>query len=247
MKKPQQPAESFISHTPWVVVPTYNEIENVAQLITELYGLDIENLTVLIVDDNSPDGTADAVRAMKSQFPSLQLVVRDKKAGLGKAYVHGFTYAMEHGADAIVQMDADFSHSPDDVPRLLKGLQQYDLVVGSRYSQGISVVSWPLKRLLISIGGNLYARIITGLPLSDSTGGFKAWRADTLRGIHIETSDADGYGFQIVNNYRAWKRGYGVQEVPIVFTERREGQSKMTTKIIKEAIVLVWRLRLTGK
>ncbi|MAF80518.1 dolichyl-phosphate beta-D-mannosyltransferase [bacterium] len=247
MKTARKPAEPFTSHSPWVVVPTYNEIENIAQLITQLYGLGIDNLTVLIVDDNSPDGTADAVRGLESQFPSVQLVVRDNKAGLGKAYVHGFTYALEHGADAIVQMDADFSHSPKDVSRLLGELQENDLVVGSRYSQGISVVNWPLKRLLISIGGNLYARIITGLPLSDSTGGFKAWRADTLRGIHIETSDADGYGFQIVNNYRAWKQGYQVKEIPIVFTERREGQSKMTTKIIKEAIVLVWRLRLMGK
>lgn len=232
---------------PWVVVPTYNEKDNVEELVTELFKLDVPELTVLIVDDNSPDGTADIVRTLQEKHPRLQLVVRKKKAGLGKAYVHGFTHALDQGADAIVQMDADFSHAPTDVPRLLTTLHENDLVVGSRYSQGISVVNWPLKRLLISIGGNVYARLITGIPLHDATGGFKAWRADTLRGIDINTSDADGYGFQIVNNFRAWKRGFAVTELPIVFTERREGQSKMTTKIIKEAVLLVWRLRLFGK
>jgi len=232
--------------SPWVVVPTYNEKDNIARLIDELRALDVQNLTILVVDDNSPDGTADIVRSKQATGDDVHLVVREKKAGLGKAYVHGFSYAMEHGADAIVQMDADFSHSPSDVPLLLAALSNADLIIGSRYSQGISVVNWPLKRLLISIGGNVYAKLVTGLPIQDSTGGFKAWRTTTLEGIEVETSNADGYGFQIVNNHRAWKRKYRIKEVPIIFTERREGQSKMTTKIIREAVLLVWRLRLFG-
>lgn len=232
---------------PWVVIPTYNEKTNIEQMIPQLFSLGVENLHVLIVDDNSPDGTADAVRGFQTQYSTLHIEVRENKAGLGRAYIHGFGYAMDHGADAIVQMDADFSHDPNDVPKLLRSLNKHDLVIGSRYIHGISVINWPLKRLLISIGGNMYASKITGLPIKDATGGFKAWRVSTLRDIDVQTVDADGYGFQVVMNYRAWKRGKSIAEVPIIFTERREGQSKMSKAIVWEALWLVWKLRIFGR
>lgn len=232
----------------WVVVPTYNEKQNIEQLIRSLFSLPIKNLSVLIVDDNSPDGTASTVRNLQQEFGGkLYLSVREKKSGLGRAYVHGFQYALEHGADAVVQMDADFSHDPHDVPKLLAALETHDLVIGSRYSHGISVVNWPLKRLLISIAGNVYASFVTGIPIKDVTGGFKAWRAETLQVIDLQTVNADGYGFQIVMNHRTWKLGKKIIEIPIIFTERREGQSKMSNAIIREALIIVWKLRFFGR
>ncbi|OGY37028.1 MAG: dolichyl-phosphate beta-D-mannosyltransferase [Candidatus Andersenbacteria bacterium RIFCSPHIGHO2_12_FULL_45_11b] len=232
--------------SPWVVIPTYNEKGNIGQMVRELFIQPIDNMPVLIVDDNSPDGTQEIVRGLQKTYPNLNLVVRTKKSGLGSAYIHGFTYALEHGADAIVQMDADFSHDPKDVVRLLHGLQNADLVIGSRYSHGISVINWPLRRLLISVFGNAYAGVITGMPYKDVTGGFKAWRAETLRSIDLASVRADGYGFQIEMNYRAWKSKKHIIEIPIIFTERREGQSKMSKAIIREALFLVWKLRLFG-
>lgn len=233
-------------NSPWIVIPTYNEKTNIEQLVPQLFDLGIENLSVLIVDDSSPDGTAEIVRKFQTQYPRLQLEVRDVKSGLGGAYIHGFQHALQHGATAIIQMDADFSHDPQDVPKLLTALQGHDVVIGSRYSHGISVINWPLRRLLISIAGNVYARLITGIPIKDITGGFKAWRGATLQAIDLASVKADGYGFQVVMNYRAWKQGKSITEVPIIFTERREGQSKMSNKIVFEALWLVWRLRLFG-
>lgn len=230
--------------SPWVVIPTYNEKANIEHMIRTLFALRIDNLIVLIIDDNSPDGTASIVRILQQEFPNLQLSVREKKQGIGPAYIHGFTLALSKGADAIVQMDADFSHDPADVPRLLHGLQYADIVIGSRYSHGISVINWPLRRLLISVFGNVYARVITSMPYKDVTGGFKAWRAETLRDINLASIHADGYGFQIAMNHRAWKKGMRIKEIPIIFTERREGQSKMTKQIVREALLLVWKLRL---
>lgn len=232
--------------SPWVVIPTYNEKGNIQQMVNDLFALRIQNLSVLIVDDNSPDGTADIIRTMQRNIAGLHLIVRQKKEGLGPAYLHGFSYALEHGADAIVQMDADFSHDPKDVPRLLHALSDNDLVIGSRYSQGISIINWPLRRLLMSVFGNVYANIVTGIPFKDVTGGFKAWKAQTLRDMNIATVHADGYGFQIIMNHRAWKLGKKIVEVPIIFTERREGQSKMSKAIIREALFLVWKLRFFG-
>lgn len=232
--------------SPWVVIPTYNEKGNIEQMIHDLFAQHIPQLSVLIVDDNSPDGTQEIVRELQKKYIDLNLVVRTKKEGLGTAYVHGFTYALEHGADAIVQMDADFSHDPKDVARLLHALQESELVIGSRYSHGISVINWPLRRLLISVFGNVYASIITGMPYKDVTGGFKAWRAETLKAIDLATVRADGYGFQVEMNYRTWKMKKKIKEVPIIFTERREGQSKMSKAIIGEAFFLVWKLRLFG-
>lgn len=232
--------------TPWVVIPTYNEKDNVAKIIHSLYNQHISNLSILIVDDNSPDGTGQIVKNLQPQYPSLHLATREKKSGLGQAYIHGFNYAIKHNASVIVQMDADFSHNPKDVPRLLKNLNDNDLVIGSRYINGISVVNWPLSRLLISMGGNAYARIITGMPFKDSTGGFRAWRTSTIQKINPASIKATGYGFQIVIAYRTWKQKLRIREIPIIFTERRVGQSKMSKSIIWEAIWLVWKLRFFG-
>jgi dolichol-phosphate mannosyltransferase len=232
--------------SPWVVIPTYNEKGNIEHMIKDLFALNLDNFSVLVVDDNSPDGTADIIRTMQRTHEGLHLLVREKKEGLGPAYLHGFSYALQHGADAIVQMDADFSHDPKDVPRLLHALSDADLVIGSRYSHGISVINWPLRRLLISVFGNVYASVVTGMPYKDVTGGFKAWRAETLQVINMNTVHADGYGFQIAMNYRTWKSKKKIIEVPIIFTERREGQSKMSKAIIREALFLVWKLRLFG-
>lgn len=230
--------------SPWVVIPTYNEKGNIDQMIHDLFTQNIPNLSVLIVDDNSPDGTQDVVRELQKKYPSLHLLGRENKQGLGAAYVAGFGFALDHGADAIVQMDADFSHDPKDVTRLLHGLQEADLIIGSRYSHGISVINWPLRRLLISVFGNVYASMVTGMPYKDVTGGFKAWRAETLKALTLSTVRADGYGFQVEMNYRTWKMGKNIKEVPIIFTERREGQSKMSKSIIWEAFFLVWKLRI---
>lgn len=231
---------------PWVVIPTYNEKDNIETLVRALFELSVSNLSVLVVDDNSPDGTADIIKRLQSQLPRLHLLVRPQKSGLGNAYLAGFSEALTKGADAVVQMDADFSHDPAAVPELLTALDTADVVIGSRYSHGISVISWPLRRLLISIAGNVYARAVTGLPFKDVTGGFKAWRADTLRALPLEKVRADGYGFQIVMNYLAWKLDKKICEVPIIFTERREGQSKMSRAIIWEALWIVWRIRFQG-
>lgn len=231
---------------PWVVIPTYNERNNVSRLVTELFALKIPRLGVLIVDDNSPDGTGEAVRKLQQKFPNLHLLTRPKKSGLGRAYIHGFSYVLERGAGRIVQMDADFSHDPKDVPRLLAALADADAVIGSRYLGGISVVNWPLHRLLLSTTANRYARLVTGLPYQDVTGGFRAWTANALQRLDLNSIAADGYGFQIVTAYRAARHGLRIKEIPIVFTERREGASKMSRAIMWEAFWLVLKLRLFG-
>lgn len=232
--------------TPWVIIPTYNEKENIERMIKALFALPVTNMRVLIIDDNSPDGTAELVRSLQAQYPSLHLETRPKKLGLGSAYIHGFIVSLSNGATQIIQMDADFSHSPDDIPRLLEKLSDCDLVLGSRYINGISVINWPLRRLLLSLGGSLYVRLITGMPFRDATGGFKAWRRAALETIDLPTVKADGYGFQIVMTFRAWKAGKRIAEVPIIFTERRSGQSKMSWAIVREALWIVWKLRILG-
>ncbi len=231
---------------PWIVIPTYNEKANIGSIIIQLYSLSVPNLSILVVDDNSPDGTAAAVRDLQAKYSSLRLEVRPGKSGLGRAYIHGFGYALDHGAGAVVQMDADFSHNPGDVPRLLQQLHRYDIAIGSRYANGISVVNWPLRRLLLSTSANYFARLVTGLPYKDVTGGFRAWRGSALKKIKLEDIEADGYGFQIAMAYRAWRKNLTCMEVPIIFTERREGQSKMSRAIMWEAFWLVWKLRLFG-
>lgn len=235
-----------INQQPWVVIPTYDEKENITQMIPQLFALGIDNLHVLVVDDSSPDGTGNVVKDFQKKYPTLHLETRKKKSGLGQAYIHGFRFALDHGATSLVQMDADFSHDPKDVPRLLKELESHDAVIGSRYSNGVSVINWPLHRLILSTTANLYARYVTGMPHKDITGGFRAWRAACMRSIDLSRIKADGYGFQVVMIYRAWKKKHDISEIPIIFTERREGQSKMSKSIIWEAFWLVWKLRLFG-
>ncbi|MDA3843194.1 MAG: polyprenol monophosphomannose synthase [Candidatus Kapabacteria bacterium] len=227
-----------------VVIPTYNELDNIANII-EAVQKAVDGIHVLIVDDNSPDGTADVVKVMMESNDRLHLILRAGKMGLGTAYCEGFAYALERGFEYICEMDADFSHNPEDLSRFLKEIENNDLIIGSRYSEGVNVVNWPLSRLILSYGANLYTRIITGMPVKDATGGFKCFRADALRKINLKTIKSNGYGFQIEMNYRMWKSGARVKEVPIIFIDRRSGVSKMNNHIIYEAIFLVWKLKFS--
>ena len=226
-----------------VISPTYNERKNVQSLIELILGKN-SNFHLLIVDDNSPDGTADKVKELQADYPNLHLKERPGKAGLGTAYIFGFKWALEHEYDRIVQMDADLSHDPNDVPRLVKLLDDYDLIVGSRYVEGVSVVNWPIRRLILSYGANFYSRIITGMPIKDSTGGFKAWRRKVLTEIDLNAVRSQGYSFQIEMNFRTWCKGFKIKEVPIIFIDRTIGESKMSKNIVYEAIFMVWRLRI---
>lgn len=226
---------------PLVVIPTYNELENISALVPRLLELDV-GAEVLVVDDSSPDGTGDAVRAMEPAG-RVHLLERPGKAGLGQAYVAGFGWALEHGYGPIVQMDADFSHSPDKVPELIAALDDYDLALGSRYCKGVNVVNWPLKRLLLSYFANQYTKLITGLPVNDATGGFKAFRRETLQKLDLSTIRSDGYSFQIEVTYKLYHAGCTVTEVPIIFIDRHAGTSKMNRQIVWEAVWMVWHLR----
>ena len=226
-----------------IVVPTYNERENIRALIPELIGLD-PGIEVLVVDDSSPDGTAEAVREARAEHGRVHLVSREEKTGLGPAYREGFAKALELGADIIVQMDADFSHKPEVVPRLLQEIDGYDVVIGSRYLDGVNVVNWPLSRLLLSYFANVYARWVTGLPLRDATGGFKCWRRDVLESIDLDSVQSDGYAFQIETSFLAHRKGFRIKEIPIVFEDRHSGTSKMTKAIVREAFWMVLKLRL---
>ncbi len=226
-----------------VVVPTYNERDNLPKLVDRLLALK-DAVEILVVDDGSPDGTGEWVAATAARDSRIHLLARTAKNGLGRAYVSGFQWALEHGYDLILQMDADFSHSPEDVPKLLEGIRTTgaDLVIGSRYVDGIRVINWPLKRLVLSVGASYYVKWITGLPVWDPTGGFKCWRRRTLEAIDLSTVKSNGYGFQIEMNHRVWRRGLRVTEVPIIFSDRVEGTSKMSKKIVIEALLMVWGL-----
>jgi dolichol-phosphate mannosyltransferase len=227
-----------------VVVPTYNERENVEPLVRALLSLPLD-LHVLVVDDNSPDGTGAILDVMAATEPRLHVLHRPGKLGLGGAYIKGFTWALaETDAKYILEMDADFSHDPAAIPRLMEAIQDTDLVIGSRYARGVTVVNWPLSRLILSVSANLYTRIITGLPLHDATGGFKCFRREVLAALPLDRIRSDGYSFQIEMNYLAWKRGFRIVEIPIVFTDRMVGVSKMSRRIVWEAAFMVWKLRL---
>lgn len=228
-----------------VVIPTYNESENVKILVEQIFQLSV-TVDVLVVDDNSPDGTAELVQEMIQNHPRLYLMRRTDKEGLGTAYRAGFIYALEREYDNILQMDADLSHNPDEIPEMLELLKEYDLVIGSRYSRGVSVVHWPISRLILSYSANLYTRIITGMPVKDSTSGFKAWRRDVLETIDLNRVNSQGYSFQIEMNFRAWKNKYKIKEKPIIFYDRVEGKSKMSKKIVFEAVFMVWRLKFNS-
>ena len=229
-----------------VVVPTYNEAHNIEKLIKSVMALD-EPMDLLIIDDGSPDGTGDMVKELQNEFKdNLHLIERAGKEGLGTAYVAGFRYALDHNYTYICEMDADFSHNPEDLPRLVDRVRsgRADVAIGSRYKNGISIINWPLSRLILSYGANFYARIITGLPVNDTTAGFKCIHRKVLEQISIDRMKSNGYAFQIELHFRAWKAGFNIKEVSIIFKEREEGVSKMSKKIVREAIWRVWSLKL---
>lgn len=226
-----------------VIIPTYKEVENIQDLVPQVLAQD-SGIEILVIDDNSPDGTAKAVKKMMQRIPKLHLMERPDKMGLGTAYVSGFRFALEAGYDLIFEMDADFSHDPKEIPRFLEAIDGYDVVIGSRYIRGVNVVNWPMSRLLLSWLANLYTRIVTGLPLRDSTSGYKCFKRKVLEAIDLDGVHSDGYAFQIEMDFKALKKGFRVLEIPIVFVDRNVGVSKMNPGIIREAAWIVWKLRL---
>lgn len=225
-----------------VIIPTYNEKDNIERIISTVFSVK-NDIHVLIVDDNSPDGTANIVKNLQKSSDQIHLIERAGKMGLGTAYCEGFAYCLANNFDAIFEMDADFSHDPKEIPNFLEALKDNDLVLGSRYIKGVNVVNWPLKRLLLSYGANVYTRLITGMPIMDATGGFKCFRADMLRKIDLKQVKSNGYSFQIEMTYRLWKKGAKIKEIPIIFIDRLNGVSKMNKKIVYEAIYMVWKLK----
>jgi len=224
-----------------VIVPTYNERDNLPPLVERVLSLPVK-VDLLIVDDNSPDGTGRLADELAATRPQLHVLHRAEKNGLGRAYIAGFKWALEHGYEFILEMDGDFSHNPDDIPRFLQAAQSADLVLGSRYKDGIRVINWPLGRLVLSMGAGMYVRVITGMPFSDPTGGFKCFRRRALESLDLEAVRSNGYSFQIELSHKIWRQGLRVAEVPIIFTDRFQGTSKMSRKIVWEAIWMVWRL-----
>ena len=227
-----------------VVIPTYNERENLPNIVPLVLEQD-PRLEVLVIDDNSPDGTGDLADALAAASPRVHVVHRAGKQGLGTAYRAGFHWAIEHGYDYVFEMDADFSHDPRHLPKFLMEIQDADLVIGSRYlNRRVTVINWPMSRLMLSYFANVYARWVTGLKLWDSTGGYKCYRRRVLEGINLEQIRSNGYSFQIETSFRAWKRGFRIKEITITFSDRNVGSSKMSGAIVREAVWMVWRLRL---
>jgi len=226
-----------------IIVPTYNERENIRRLLDSVLAQDAR-IDVLVVDDGSPDGTGTLVDEIVAANDRVHVLHRGRKLGLGTAYIAGFRWALERGYDYILEMDADFSHDPIHLPQFLNAIEGADLVLGSRYQQGrVTVVNWPITRLILSYCANIYARAVTGLPVWDATGGFKCFRRSVLEAIDLSRVRSNGYAFQIEMSYRAWKRNFRIAEIPIVFVDRTEGTSKMSKSIVREAVWMVWRLR----
>lgn len=226
-----------------VIVPTYNERENITKLVDAVLYQD-PRIDVLIIDDGSPDGTGQLADEIAAIDARVHVIHRANKMGLGTAYVTGFKWALQHSYAFVFEMDADFSHDPAHLPQFLSSIQEADLVLGSRYRDGrVTVVNWPVGRLLLSYFANVYARVVTGLQLYDATGGFKCFRRSVLESINLDDVRSNGYAFQIEMSFRAWRRGFRIVEIPIVFVDRTEGVSKMSKKIVREAIWMVWRLR----
>ncbi len=226
-----------------VIIPTYNERENIEKIIASVLDQGT-GIDVLVVDDSSPDGTGRIVDALAEKNPRVHVMHREGKLGLGSAYISGFKWAIEStDTKYVFEMDADFSHDPNAIPDFLEEIKENDLVIGSRYLNGITVVNWPLRRLILSYGANIYTRIITGLPLKDSTGGFKCFRREVLEQLPLDTIRSDGYSFQIEVNFLCWKKRFRIKEIPIIFVDRRVGISKMSKKIVWEATFMVWRFR----
>ena len=228
-----------------IIIPTYNELENLPKLIPAVLSKN-QKIDILIIDDNSPDGTADYVIAEGNNNPRIKLIKREAKMGLGTAYITGFKYALENNYDYIFEMDADFSHNPKMIPKFLKEMNNFDLVLGSRYKEGVNVVNWPLSRLILSLFANMYTRLITGLPVHDATGGFKCFKKEVLQSINLDQVKSNGYAFQIEMTFKAWKKGFSIKEISIVFVDRVKGTSKMSKKIVREAIFMVWKLRFAS-
>jgi len=229
-----------------IVIPTYNEIENIGQLLKDLLSLR-PDLEILVVDDNSPDGTGNFVDEFAAREKRVHALHRPGKLGLGSAYIKGFKWALaETDAKYIFEMDADFSHDPAAIPEFLERIKDADLVIGSRYLNGITVVNWPLSRLILSVGANIYTKIVTGMPLKDATGGFKCFRRHVLEALPLDRIKSDGYSFQIEMNFHTWRRKYRMIEMPIMFVDRRVGTSKMSRRIIYEAAFMVWKLRFAS-
>jgi dolichol-phosphate mannosyltransferase len=224
-----------------VIIPTYNEKENVRGIAPAALAQS-PVVDVLIVDDNSPDGTGDIVAEMAKAEPRIHLLRRAGKLGLGTAYIAGFKWGLERGYDYLMEMDADFSHDPKEIPNFLKAIENADLVLGSRYKDGIRVVNWPLNRLVLSKGASIYVRVITGLPVMDPTGGFKCFRRTVLESMQLDNIRSNGYAFQVELTYQAWMAGFRVVEIPITFTDRYAGKSKMSGKIVREALWMIWAL-----
>jgi dolichol-phosphate mannosyltransferase len=225
-----------------IIIPTYNEAENITRILPAVLAKG-SHIEVLVIDDGSPDGTAQLVKSLMNGEQRLHLIERSKKMGLGTAYVTGFKFAIQNSYDFVFEMDSDFSHSPDEIPNFLKKIEECDLVIGSRYTNGVRVLNWPIQRLLLSYFANVYTRFVTGLPLHDATGGFKCYRRKVLEAIDLEKIKSNGYAFQIEMSYKAWKKGFRLAEIPIVFLDRTSGTSKMSRSIIREALIMLLTLR----
>jgi dolichol-phosphate mannosyltransferase len=226
-----------------IIIPTYNEIDNIERMIKSVFEVN-PNFSLLIIDDGSPDGTADKVVQAQETNKKLHLIKRSGKLGLGTAYVAGFKWGLSNNYNYIFEMDCDFSHDPNDLPRLLEAATKNDMVIGSRYVEGIRIINWPFRRLLLSYGASIYSRIMTGMPILDATGGFKCFTRKALEALDLNNIFSNGYSFQLELNFKLWAKGLKIKEIPIIFYERRDGQSKMDNSIILEAIFSVFRLRL---
>jgi dolichol-phosphate mannosyltransferase len=227
-----------------VIIPTYNEARNLPQILPQVLAQD-PRIEVLVVDDGSPDGTGEMADEYSSREPRVHVLHREGKQGLGTAYRAGFRWALQHDYELVFEMDSDFSHDPKHLPMFLDAVRDADLVLGSRYLDGkVTVINWPMSRLMLSYGANIYARVVTGLRICDATGGFKCFRRRVLEAVELDAVHSNGYSFQIEMSFRAHRKGFRIKEIPIVFTDRTEGQSKMSGRIIREAIWMVWKLRL---
>ncbi|MDD9948059.1 MAG: polyprenol monophosphomannose synthase [candidate division Zixibacteria bacterium] len=226
-----------------IIVPTYNELENIRRLLPELMALG-PDVRVLVVDDNSPDGTGRLADELAAENERISVLHRPEKLGLGSAYVAGFKYAIQQDVDCVFEMDADYSHDPAMIPRFIEEIVSSDVVIGSRYISGINVVNWPMSRLLLSYFANIYTRVVTGMTIRDATSGYKCFRREVLERIDLDSVRSDGYAFQIEMNFRCWRKRYRMREIPIIFVDRRSGTSKLSRGVINEAVWIVWWLRL---
>jgi dolichol-phosphate mannosyltransferase len=226
-----------------IIMPTYNERENLPRMVDRLLNLAVP-VDLLVVDDNSPDGTGKLADDLAARHPEIHVLHRAEKNGLGRAYIAGFKWALERNYEFIFEMDGDFSHNPDDVPTFIEATKNADLVLGSRYKDGIRVINWPLKRLMLSRGAGKYVMWVTGMPFTDPTGGYKCFRRRALQAINLDAVQSNGYSFQIEMTHILWRQGFRIVEVPIIFTDRAEGRSKMSGHIVLEALWMVWKLWL---